>query len=131
MKPPRRPRGEKPQTTIRLLRRHILTLEQELAHSRELLEMQTSVVEERDKTINNMDRRIAEIEDSDRMAGVTIDHSFGRHHFLEGYFYALEHSKANGGAGKGNHRDSSDGTAHAEKGWEEGAAARTAPETRR
>lgn len=97
MTPPRRPRGEKPATTIRFLRRQIANMEAEIIAVR-------LANEDKDKVIAGYDVQLSEAQDeiarqaseihSDNMElsrlRSRIESSVERLAYLEGYFYAKE-----------------------------------------
>lgn len=106
MSPPRRPRGEKPQTTIRYLRRQIRNLQIEVLQWRE------SIIE-KDKKIAEYDVLHSEIENELFETKRAADHNLSREamsrlNFLEGYYaksteiFVNDPTKTNPGSGPGN-----------------------------
>lgn len=82
MSPPRRPKGEKPATTIRFLRRQIANMEQEIITTRD-------AIEDRDKVIAGYDVDISVAQDTINMLrDQTLTHQADRQRlaFLEGYY---------------------------------------------
>lgn len=90
MSPPRRPRGEKPQTTIRYLNRQIALMQQTIGGIR-------MAMGDKDKVIAGFDVQMSEQEDqiADQAAQLgwakdEIRRASQRLAYLEGYFYAKE-----------------------------------------
>lgn len=93
MSPPRRPRGEKPRTTIRYLQRQITNLQTEVAIYRQAMG-------DRDKAIEQRDAELSDAADRERIFYQQIDESAEKYvtllaarqkdanrlNFLEGYY---------------------------------------------
>lgn len=110
MKPPRRPRGEKPKTTIRVQRRQITTMEEVIRQLREAIKAKDKRIDEADLDKMNCEQAMDEIyrlseqincldSDIDRL---TVEKRLA---FLEGYYAKSQETAAilaNGPAFPGN-----------------------------
>ena len=95
MSPPRRPKGEKPQTTIRYLRRVIATMEGQLSLSRYTIAGDQKKITAQDVELREAaDRELILVEQFDTAAAAhgkllaSIHRQDVRLSYLEGYFYA-------------------------------------------